>query len=511
MQYGLLVSLLAMMLATVQAEDALYAGLPFLDKPTTVKDVLILREPPPGYEPATTEEEWDSIFRDNLFPDLQPYTSWVVKKGRPMGLSRLATQILALQSSTAANRLAVVVLRGGRCYRALPTGIEHVLKLRVDSCLEELCSGAARLGLRLPDTVFVFNPYDTPVCRLVGGCWVPVFSMHKRYDWALKRSLDSDVLFPHMGHRFDRLVFFPWTAKDKRGLLRASMQARMSPSCTRVALANLSASPRGAPYLDCGFVRNYREDFHMPQTFMRPYVGLSKHARYRFLLNADGHVSSSRLGYIMQINSVVLKERSPWLEYYYRSLQPGGHVIEYSADTILDLMKQYDDPARDAELRALANASQHFAAKYLTPEGKVRYAVRALQEYSRLFTGMGDFVRGIKGLLEAPAAADEEVEEENGGREGAKGRGKGKRSDDEDEDGVEGGGGEGQDGNGGGDGGAGEKGRSFLLGRGRAARDGGEATGHWTPGRVRRAELLEAIRSQVTVRRRRRQGGKSNE
>ena len=42
-----------------------------------------------------------------------------------------------------------------------------------------------------------------------------------------------------------------------------------------------------------------------------------------------------------QTNSVVLRERSPWIEYYYRSLRHGQHVLEYDAADVLQLLTQY--------------------------------------------------------------------------------------------------------------------------------------------------------------------------
>ncbi|EFJ47299.1 hypothetical protein VOLCADRAFT_92043 [Volvox carteri f. nagariensis] len=131
----------------------------------------------------------------------------------------------------------------------------------------------------------------------------------------------------------------------------------------------------------------------------RPYIAISRHALYKFLINADGHVSSSRMGHIMQTNSVILQQRSLWIEYYYRSLQPGVHVLEYSPEDVLTLLEKYQDPQMDGELRRLANASQHFCAKYLTIDGKIRYTVRALHEYNRLFGSvLATFARELRGL-----------------------------------------------------------------------------------------------------------------
>ncbi len=49
--------------------------------------------------------------------------------------------------------------------------------------------------------------------------------------------------------------------------------------------------------------------------------------RYKFLLNLDGFSAAYRLGSWLLMNSVVLKEESTKIEYYYRSLRPWEHYI----------------------------------------------------------------------------------------------------------------------------------------------------------------------------------------
>ncbi|PNH09843.1 KDEL motif-containing protein 2 [Tetrabaena socialis] len=305
------------------------AGLPFLDG-HTVEDVIVLTTPPPGYEPATTDAEWEPVLRANLYDDLAKYRAKVAKASG-CGVSHHVLASLAGKPS------------GG-------VQIQRICRM--------LAGSVQLYGLHLPDTIFELNVFDEPTCRLTRGCRLPVFSMHKRYNFTTNRSMDSDVLFPHLAHPFDRLLFYPWAAKDKHAILRASMQ--------------------------------------------RPYMGMTKHAKWRYLVNADGHVSASRLGYIMQTNSVVLRQQSLWIEYYYRSLRHGEHVLEYNEKTILPMLKSYDDPTRDAELRRIANTSQHFCARYLTPEGKARYAAYALHAYAELFSAaLPAFVRGLPGLLDS--------------------------------------------------------------------------------------------------------------
>ncbi|GIM08960.1 hypothetical protein Vretimale_12862 [Volvox reticuliferus] len=277
-----------------------------------------------------------------------------------------------------------------------PATFLHAVSLQGRLHVQSLAAGAERLQLQLPNTIYCFNLYDEPICELAGRCVVPVFSMHKRINITTDSSVDDDVLLPHLGHSFNRLLFYPWHQKDPRAMLRATMQASMDTNCVRAQLANLAAKASGGKLLDVGFFRNRKRSWDMPKSYQRPYIPMTRHAMYKFLINADGHVSSSRLGYIMQTNSVILKQRSPWIEYYYRSLVPGIHVLEYGPEDVLDLLTKYKDPKLDGELRRLANASQHFCAKYLTIDGKVRYTIRALQEYTQLYgDAMPALVRNI--------------------------------------------------------------------------------------------------------------------
>lgn len=49
-----------------------------------------------------------------------------------------------------------------------------------------------------------------------------------------------------------------------------------------------------------------------------PRVDIANASNYKWLLNLDGHVAAYRLSQLLATNSLVLKQHSPWLEYYYR-------------------------------------------------------------------------------------------------------------------------------------------------------------------------------------------------
>ncbi|KAG2428545.1 hypothetical protein HYH02_014349 [Chlamydomonas schloesseri] len=418
---------------------------PFLDHAEGLgqREVLVLPLPRPGYEPASGPE-WDAFLRQNLGEDLRKYGNATPPAAPVVTLAALHVLMSRLWRSSAKRSGALVVLRGGGAYMATHRGVPGYIRTRLTVNLQELVRGARRLlGRPLPDTLFAYNAQDEPVCGLLRGACdsAPLFSHIKKYDWARGRSLDSDVLVPHMGHDFNSTTHFPWPAKDPRAVLRARLQSSMDArTCMRVALAKLSASPTGRALLDAGFVQNRHHSYRPPADHMRPYLSMPDHARYRLLLNADGHTASSRLGYLLTIDSPVLTQHSPWIEYYYRSLNrpPAGDdadataaapprnvsllapdqdpgstaaataataattaterlVLYYNESNILDLVRQLQDPAHDAALRAQAAAAQRFAAKFITPDQKVRYWVEAVQAYAALMPpGLSAVVAGLK-------------------------------------------------------------------------------------------------------------------
>ncbi len=57
-------------------------------------------------------------------------------------------------------------------------------------------------------------------------------------------------------------------------------------------------------------------------------------------------VVSFRFGKLLGINSVVLKEESPWIEYFYRSVVPEQHFIPFNKDNVLQVGRVNDGVSR---------------------------------------------------------------------------------------------------------------------------------------------------------------------
>ena len=72
--------------------------------------------------------------------------------------------------------------------------------------------------------------------------------------------------------------------------------------------------------LDLGITRIDGADKHtLKYKFGRAsFVSIEDHAKWKYLVSADGCVAQTRLAKVMLSNSVVVKEDSDWIEYYYR-------------------------------------------------------------------------------------------------------------------------------------------------------------------------------------------------
>jgi hypothetical protein len=89
--------------------------------------------------------------------------------------------------------------------------------------------------------------------------------------------------------------------------------------------------------------------------------------RFRYLVDVDGNSSSwARMVWLLRSNSAVLKQRSPFRQWYYPWLKPGLHFVELAPD-LADLTEVVLSlRARDEEAQAVALAGATFARERLS-------------------------------------------------------------------------------------------------------------------------------------------------
>ncbi|KXZ45369.1 hypothetical protein GPECTOR_55g275 [Gonium pectorale] len=244
-------------------------------------------------------------------------------------------------------------------------------------------------GMDFPDSFFFLSDQDSGWCTHPDSCAIPALSIAK------DRPERVDLLFPFMVGSNHSLYNFPFQLKLPQAFFSgrpnwgASERVFEQPNGTatrlwsRKHLSQLSAqhgsrlvasllTEDAASYPGCRVT-----DRELP---------IKEHARWRFLLALDGVTYSSRLGRVMHTDSVILREASPWAEYYYRALREGVHylpVLKDGPDDVLDLVASWENRTRD--LQELAWRSQSFALRYLCPRARMLYFRRLLSRYMGLF------------------------------------------------------------------------------------------------------------------------------
>ena len=94
----------------------------------------------------------------------------------------------------------------------------------------------------------------------------------------------------------------------------------------------------------------------------RPWVRIEHHARYRYLIQLDGHTCSWRFQYLLATNSPVLKQSSYFWELLRRAgaRRPLRAVLDQSAPTC-STSCNVSHPSSDARMRRVARAGQAFS------------------------------------------------------------------------------------------------------------------------------------------------------
>ncbi|GIL89330.1 hypothetical protein Vretifemale_17159 [Volvox reticuliferus] len=192
-------------------------------------------------------------------------------------------------------------------------------------------------------------------------------------------------------------------------------------ACARLYLSHLTNRDReagNATALDCGLVErwDYRvEKEGMSITDDLPVVDrvpFSHHAYFKWLLHMEGITASSRLGQLFYTNSLVIAQRSPFLEYFYRSLRPWQHYVPFwnatapdgtplGMDDVYGTLEELRriDRERPHELQQIVAAANNFAIRFLSPHSRLMYYQEVLVQYKNLFPDMDSFLESyVHGL-----------------------------------------------------------------------------------------------------------------
>lgn len=300
---------------------------------------------------------------------------------------------------------------------------------------------AIQEGVTFPNVVFWMGTWDLESCvSTKSDCAVPRFAFGRNArEVSTFETTGGLILVPEVGDIYHGLYNYPWHLKKNVSFFRGGQYCRPYNNAMFADVVMYAADPSYPPdggydnarfWCSRNWVYNYAKNYvrhanlldarRVPDPDFTPakrtnFVPVSQppesytiadHARFKFLLSLDGNTFSSRLAKLLHTNSVVLKEESPWREYFYAALTPGVHYLPIFNTSLFDLFDvqlgynaehgvqsnsgyktPHDLPWKDRqrELRLIAKSAQTFAATYLCAHARRLYWKQALLRYKDLF------------------------------------------------------------------------------------------------------------------------------
>lgn len=261
---------------------------------------------------------------------------------------------------------------------------------------KELLACIKKLGdhVKLPDADFLVSLEDGFAGNPGLG---PCFVFAKQLD------VHSLILIPDIkalsGYKklrkmiLDANAKLPWEKKISKSFWRGSTTGGYSTLATwdRLARAKLVLLSLSYPEIvDARFHSVVQCDSEIPR-LMKAKGMLSKsvsrpdHLKYKYLVDVDGNSCSyERYFWLLLSNSLVIKQITPNIQWYYGGLEPYKHFLPVKED-LSDLLEKINwAQEHDEEARLMAQRATEFAKENLEPEDTVLYLYLLLKEYARL-------------------------------------------------------------------------------------------------------------------------------
>ncbi|KAG2435795.1 hypothetical protein HXX76_006991 [Chlamydomonas incerta] len=279
--------------------------------------------------------------------------------------------------------------------------------------------------ITLPNALFIYNTDDNIVRfgRRSRNLTVPSLSISRLSNPPLQpEGEDLDILVPQMMYTLDSVTSYPWHLKKDIAFFRGKphctglwgQRYNYTDACSRAYLAWMSARDEAAgnaTALDVAIYIPYKvrhPNGSIPLNFTYPLKGtapLREHVKYKWLLNLEGMVAAFRLTQFMMLNSLILHQRTQYIEYFYRSLEPWKHFVPFWNATgpdgkllgmddvygVLDLVRR-SDRENPAAIQAIIANAQTFAMKFLHTPMRLQYYKAAIEGYKALFPDMDSFL-----------------------------------------------------------------------------------------------------------------------
>ena len=215
------------------------------------------------------------------------------------------------------------------------------------------------------------------------------YGAHGDYTWSAEaRSIPWPQRTARAGF-FGKATCFPMHADNWHMCprVRATQLARRYPELMDVGLTKWHLAERRAVLYNMSRIPEIELSTGLNLTATRSW---EEQAAYRYVLDIDGDLGSSRKPGILGSGSLLISQRSASYNYFEPLLTPGRHFLLYeqwfdTLPTAVRWAQDHDERARDIQLAGL-----HFTEHFLSIDGAKEYMSVLFTEYSRLLADAVD-------------------------------------------------------------------------------------------------------------------------
>ncbi|NGX32219.1 MAG: hypothetical protein K1060chlam4_00260 [Candidatus Anoxychlamydiales bacterium] len=246
--------------------------------------------------------------------------------------------------------------------------------------------------IKFPDIEFLYSiadSLDNP--KLIECLQAPVFCISK------KKNNDKVILFPHIEWMekndllLDRLskaaLQLNWEKKESqafwRGTTTGFLDLDKNERLKIVKLASHYPHLIDASFSNIVQISEENKKYLVENFELKEKASPIDQIKYKYLLSIDGNAFSGSFFWQLFSNSVVLKNSSNYLEWYYSGVKSDKHYLEFDSDKDL-ISKIHWLKDNDKKAKKISENANVFANENLTNEATLAYVFKLLKKNSEI-------------------------------------------------------------------------------------------------------------------------------
>lgn len=247
-------------------------------------------------------------------------------------------------------------------------------------------------SIGLPDLDVVMTTHDSISSYPMGG---PILTFAKKYNSSDGILIpDCEALSDYRGQfSYEKLQEYPWKNKERKAFWRGSSSGggytkenwNLFPRAILTLLSIkkphlLDAKFTGIVQCEPGVYEIFSQN-HL----IGDYTSVSDHLKYRYLIDVDGNTCTyPRCYWILLSNSLLLKQVSNDIQWFYGGLIPYKHYIPLKIDLTDTFEKIQWAKNNDVKAEKISKNATKFARESLSRDNIYKYFYLVLKEYARL-------------------------------------------------------------------------------------------------------------------------------